>query len=669
MSPKIETKIQKALREVVESFDERYVVEGLLKKDVIITDLDNYKPDLVEKILTNPILNEAFTEDIAGATILKINDIIQMLEVDEYWSNSYTRYINKIGLTTNNRYLDEVTDVVINFPYKDGILKAGMTKDDVPKKDAEESFLNEIVAREEIDVLLDKKILKNVKKCSQDGFFETSEIQETDNLIIKGNNLLSLYSLKERLKKMNKSVKLIYIDPPYYFIKEKKEDTFPYNSNFKLSTWLTFMKNRLEIARDLLSDDGAIFVQINDDGVGELHVLLKEVFKKENFINKITVKTKSPSGFASVNPGVFETAEYILSFAKDKAQWKYNPQFVRSEYDKNYKFYITNKDENFSNWKIENIGEYVAKKQGYENKRKAYKELGQVFFDNLVADFALQNSDSVFRETPINDNASAVLIDLRDKSKSEAETIFFQPREDNYDVYVKNGQELTFYSKKIREIDGERVPSIQLSNIWTDIPYEGIAKEGGVKLKGGKKPEKLLRRIIELATDEGDLVLDYHLGSGTTAAVAHKLNRQYIGFEQLDYGENDSVARLERVVQGENSGISKMVKWSGGGSFIYAELMDKNSIFIDSVLNSKNPDELKTIFDDMKFTLDFDFRVDLLEVSKSIWNEDFDTQKKILVKIIDKNQLYYNYSEIEDTMIQSQLSESDIAFNKSFYGE
>lgn len=669
MSQKIETKIQKALREVVESFDERYVVEGLLKKDAIITDIDNYKPELVEKILTNPILNEAFTEDIAGATILKINDIIQMLEVDEYWSNSYTRYINKIGLTTNNRYLDEVTDVVINFPYKDGILKAGMTKDDVPKKDAEESFLNEIVAREEIDVLLDKKILKNVKKCSQDGFFETSEIQETDNLIIKGNNLLSLYSLKERLKKMNKSVKLIYIDPPYYFIKEKKEDTFPYNSNFKLSTWLTFMKNRLEIARDLLSDDGAIFVQINDDGVGELHVLLKEVFKKENFINKITVKTKSPSGFASVNPGVFETAEYILSFAKDKAQWKYNPQFVRSEYDKNYKFYITNKDENFSNWKIENIGEYVAKKQGYENKRKAYKELGQVFFDNLVADFALQNSDSVFRETPINDNASAVLIDLRDKSKSEAETIFFQPREDNYDVYVKNGQELTFYSKKIREIDGERVPSIQLSNIWTDIPYEGIAKEGGVKLKGGKKPEKLLRRIIELATDEGDLVLDYHLGSGTTAAVAHKLNRQYIGFEQLDYGENDSVARLERVVQGENSGISKMVKWSGGGSFIYAELMDKNSIFIDSVLNSKNPDELKTIFDDMKFTLDFDFRVDLLEVSKSIWNEDFDTQKKILVKIIDKNQLYYNYSEIEDTMIQSQLSESDIAFNKSFYGE
>ena len=169
MSQKLETKIQKGLREVVESFDEQYVVEGLLKKDAIITDLDNYKPELVEKILTNPILNEAFTEDIAGATILKINDIIQILEVDEYWSNSYTRYINKVGLTTNNRYLDEVTDVVINFPYKDSILKAGMTKADASKAnaskgDVKESLLNEIVAREEIDVLLDKKILKNAKK-------------------------------------------------------------------------------------------------------------------------------------------------------------------------------------------------------------------------------------------------------------------------------------------------------------------------------------------------------------------------------------------------------------------------------------------------------------------------------------------------------------------------
>ena len=666
MSQAFETAIQQALREVVESFDEQYVAEGLLKKDAIIVDLDNYKPELVEKILTNAILNEAFTEDIAGATILKINDIIQMLEVDEYWSNSYTRYTNKIGLAADNRYLDETTDVVLNFPYKDGILKAGMTKDDVSREDAEESFLNEIVAREEIDVLLDEKIFKNAKKYDKNGSSPVSEIKDTDNLIIKGNNLLALHSLKKRFAG---KVKLIYIDPPYYFTKKKKEDTFPYNSNFKLSTWLTFMKNRLEIAKDLLSDDGAIFVQISDDGVGELHVLLKEIFKKENFINKITLKTKSPSGFASVNPGVFETAEYILSFAKDKTKWKYNTQYVRSDYDPNYKFYTLNKNEDYSNWEIENIGEYVAKTQGFKNKKEAKQNLGDVIFDNLVADFALENADSVFQSTAIGDDAGSAVVTARDESKTIRNQVFEVQRENQYTVYVFNGREMAFYSKKIREIDGERVPSIQLSNIWMDTPYEGIAKEGGVTLKGGKKPEKLIRRIIELATDRGDLVLDYHLGSGTTAAVAHKLNRQYIGFEQLDYGENDSIARLERVIQGERGGISQDVAWSGGSSFIYAELMDKNSTFIDIVLNSKNSEELKSIFDDMKSTLDFDFRVDLQEVAQSIWDEEFEMQKKILVKIIDKNQLYHNYSEIDDETIKSQLSQSDYDFNKSFYGE
>lgn len=666
MSQAFETAIQRALREVVESFAEQYVAEGLLKKDAIIVDLDNYKPELVEKILTNAILNEAFTEDIAGVTILKINDIIQMLEVDEYWSNSYTRYTNKIGLSMNNRYLDEVTDVVLDFPYKDTILKAGMSKEDVSKEDATESFLNEIVAREEIDVLLDEKILKNAKKYDKNGSSPVSEIKDTDNLIIKGNNLLALHSLKKRFAG---KVKLIYIDPPYYFTKKKKEDTFLYNSNFKLSTWLTFIKNRLEIAKDLLSDDGAIFVQISDDGVGELHVLLKEIFKKENFINKITLKTKSPSGFASVNPGVFETAEYILSFAKNKTKWKYNPQFVRSDYDTNYNLYVVNKDDDYHEWEIVNIGEYVAKEQGFEDKRTAVKELGELFFYNLVADFALKHADSVFQSTAIGDNAGSAVVTARDDSKIIRNQVFEVQRENQYTVYVFNGREMAFYSKKIREIDGERVPSIQLSNIWMDTPYEGIAKEGGVTLKGGKKPEKLIRRIIELATDRGDLVLDYHLGSGTTAAVAHKLNRQYIGFEQLDYGENDSIARLERVIQGESSGISKTVNWSGGGSFIYAELMDKNSTFIDAVLNSKNSDELKTIFDDMKATLDFDFRVDLKEVAQSIWDEDLEMQKKILVKIIDKNQLYHNYSEIDDETIKSQLSQSDYDFNKSFYGE
>ena len=183
------------------------------------------------------------------------------------------------------------------------------------------------------------------------------------------------------------------------------------------------------------------------------------------------------------------------------------------------------------------------------------------------------------------------------------------------------------------------------------------------------KPESLLAFFIRAVTSENDIVLDFFMGSGTTAAVAHKMNRQYIGIEQMDYIETVAVERLKKVIDGEQGGISQDVAWSGGGSFIYAELMDKNATFIDAVLNSKHSDELKAIFDDMKATLDFDFRVDLQEVDQSIWNEEFEMQKKILVKIIDKNQLYHNYSEIDDETIKSQLSQSDYDFNKSFYGE
>ena len=662
----METKINQAIKSVLLMFGEKYFIDEIINKQKVIQDLDNYDKELMAKMLSNDIVKNNFTMTINEAIIFNVNKLIELFETNNYWQDSYTKYSKKIGLTANGRFIDESTEVVLDFPYKDTVLKAGMSKEDVSKEDAQEPFLNAIVAREEIDVLLDSKIFKNAKKYDENGSSDVSEIKDTDNLIIKGNNLLALHSLKNRYKG---SVKLIYIDPPYYFIKEKKEDTFAYNSNFKLSTWLTFMKNRLEIAKELLDKDGAIFVQISDDGVGELHVLLKEIFGKENFINKITLKTKSPSGFASVNPGVFETAEYILSFAKDKSKWKYNPQYVRSNYDTNYNLYISNKHEHFSKWEIENIGEYVARQQGYENKRLAIKELGRSFFDNLVADFALEHAESVFRYTTINNNASNLLVELRDKSKKEPEMVFFQTRDENYDVYVKNGQEIAFYSKKIREIDGERVPSIQLSNIWMDTPYEGIAKEGGVTLKGGKKPEKLLRRIIELATNKGDLVLDYHLGSGTTSAVAHKLERRYIGLEQLDYGENDSVARLSRVINGDKTGISKAVNWSGGGSFIYAELMDKNTGFLKEVMAAENMHELKAIFERMSQSPDIDFRVDLEEVKATLWEHSLEEQKKTLIKILDKNQLYFNYSEIDDEYVRELVSDSDYAFNQSFYKE
>ena len=620
MSQAFETAIQRALREVVESFAEQYVAEGLLKKDAIIVDLDNYKPELVEKILTNAILNEAFTEDIAGVTILKINDIIQMLEVDEYWSNSYTRYTNKIGLSMNNRYLDEVTDVVLNFPYKDSILKAGMSKEDVSKEDATESFLNEIVAREEIDVLLDEKILKNAKKYDKNGSSPVSEIKDTDNLIIKGNNLLALHSLKKRFAG---KIKSIIIDPPYYFKKTKSSDAFNYNSNFKLSTWLVFMKNRLDVAKEMLSDEGLCIIIIGEEGYAQLKLLADNILGGDKYIGTISWR-KSDN---QANIGEFaKVTDYILIYKKSSG--KLNKLPLTDKARKEYRY----SDEN-----------------GYFRR--------QILLDKTRGKYNYELT------TPTGKKLYGPWM----KEKEEIERL------DNLGkiYWTRGGQEQPYGKLYLQDSEG------QIPNDFWDNSF-GTNQRGaeeirelfsGDRLFDFPKPERLIYNLIKISSEEGDLVLDFFMGSGTTAAVAHKMNRQYIGIEQMDYIETVAVERLKKVINGEQGGISQDVAWSGGGSFIYAELMDKNSTFIDIVLNSKNSEELKSIFDDMKSTLDFDFRVDLQEVAQSIWDEEFEMQKKILVKIIDKNQLYHNYSEIDDETIKSQLSQSDYDFNKSFYGE
>lgn len=511
----------------------------------------------------------------------------------------------------------------------------------------------------------------NAKRVHSGGADEhITEFRDDDNLIIKGNNLLALASL---LKRYEGRVKCIYIDPPYYFSSKKKEDTFDYNSNFKLSTWLVFMKNRLIEARKLLSDDGAIFVQISDDGVAELHRLMKEVFNsniENNFINKITVKTKSPSGFASINTGVFETAEYILCFAKHKKMWKYNPQYTISSYDENYKWYIDNMELPTDEWKIRSISDVVANECGYSTAKKAKKDMGSAVWLEKLSQFALKNADRVFRDSVINDNASQDVVAIRDTSKKNPNKIFSLERDNHYTVYVHNGQELTFYSKKLRIIDGKKVPSIQLTNIWTDTPYEGIAKEGGVKLKGGKKPEKLIRRIIEMSTNSGDLFMDFHLGSGTSCAVAHKLNRKYIGVEQLDQQMNKILDRLSDVISGEQGGISKAINWKGGGSFVYCELAKLNQSIVDEIEVATDTDTLAIIWQKMKKSGFISCKVNPADIDAAALDFkslSLDDQKRFLMELLDKNLLYVNYCDMEDE--DFGISEEDKAFTRSFYKE
>jgi len=223
-----------------------------------------------------------------------------------------------------------------------------------------------------------------------------------------------------------------------------------------------------------------------------------------------------------------------------------------------------------------------------------------------------------------------------------------------------------------KSIKLEALKTNKMSDFWThgEIPKADLANEGGVKLKRGKKPEQLLKRIISISTEEKDIVLDFFLGSGTTAAVAHKMNRRYIGIEQLDYGNNDSVTRLENVITGDRSGVSNTVGWQGGGSFVYCELAKLNQNFVDEIEATKDEHALKEIYDKIIKSGFISYKVDpavIYEAADDFEELSLDDKKRFLMEILDKNLLYVNYCDIDDE--EFEISEEDKAFTRSFYRE
>lgn len=618
-----------------------------------------YDEKLISILMNDKEMKEHFFIQVGEANIFKREEFIEFIGGKYYLEDSYTKYKNKIGLAVGNDYIKQNKEVVLNWAYKDCVLEGGQDREDAKQ---DEVFYNEILASDDIDRLYENKVLTNFKKFHDNGESQVTTIDGNENLIIKGNNLIALHSIKDKYKG---KVKVIFIDPPY----NTDNDSFGYNDKFTLSTWLTFMKNRLEICKELLSNDGAIFIQISDKRQAQLKILCDEIFGYDNFVNTISIRTKSPSGFKTVNLGLFETAEYIHLYAKNKKEWKYNQQYEEADYDANYSKVITNFEAEYENWKIENIKDIILSENKMNNVKEYENKYGKDTLKVAVKRYAIDNAERVFRLTTINNDAGKETLKIKSESLKNRDIVMKVDREDKDDRFVLNGQEMAFYSKKIRELNGQITPTTLLTNIWTDIAWEGIANEGGVKLKKGKKPERLLKRIIEMSTNENDIVLDFFLGSGTTCAVAHKLGRRYIGIEQLDYGNNDSLKRLINVINNDNTGVSKLVNWQGGGSFIYCELMKWNEIFINKINNTIESKELINIWNDMKEKSFLSYRVKVNQIDKNMseFKElSLEQQKEFLLEILDKNHLYVNFSEIEDTTYN--VLEEDKKLNKEFYG-
>jgi len=288
--------------------------EGELIKAAVIDRAWKIDRDLVKLLLSEPEIEKKFFDEIEGHWIFNINTFIEYIADKNFLVNSYTRFRNKIGLNINEKFLRERGEVSLVWPYKDCVLEGGQTKEEEKRK---EIFFNEILAQDEIDRLFDPKVLNNFKRYTPDGEQKVTEIIQNksgtikENLIIKGNNLLALHTLKTQFKG---KVKLIYIDPPY----NTGNDSFGYNDNFNHSSWLTFMKNRLEVARELLREDGVIFVQCDDNEQAYLKVLMDGIFKKENYLNTISVKAKNIAGASGggEDKRLKKNIEYILCYCK-----------------------------------------------------------------------------------------------------------------------------------------------------------------------------------------------------------------------------------------------------------------------------------------------------------------------------------------------------------------
>jgi len=639
------------------NFDDRLI--ELLKKDNRFVDEEN------DSLIRNEIINSAlkgdrnlfallvddneirntFFDHINNHLIFNVNKFINFIHDKNFLSNSYTRFKNQIGLTIDGKFLNERGEVSLVWPFKDCVLEAGMTKED-QKRD--EIFFNEILAKDEIDRLFDEKVFTNFTKISTKGeekleaFSRNKNNIIKDNLLIKGNNLLALHSLK---KQFIGKIKLIYIDPPYNT--QGSADTFTYNNTFNHSTWLTFMKNRIEIAKKLLREDGIFALSIDDVELYYIGALLDELFGRENKIGVICIR-HHPRGRTQSN-FLSTVHEYCLFYAKN----------------------INHVKENFC-FEADNEEEIISFIRSREDATPEMRptQYYPIYYDPITKEITLEKKgkDSIMI-LPENRNGKRTWQLVKESLLDELEQkkIIVKKEKGEYQVYRKVVRENTNKAK----------------TIWVDAKYD--ANHHGTellkKLFDGEKlfsyPKSLytIIDILKLTTSEDDIILDFFAGSGTTGHATLALNkedggnRQFILVEQLNEHIDVCKRRLQIVLR-EDEKQKTLDNYNREVYFITMDLKKYNEKAISRIQVSNSLKELLNIWDEMcnKYFLNYNVSIRKFNENKN----DFESlklsdQKKILVDMLNKNQLYVNYSEMND--VQFKIEVEDKNLNNDFYGE
>ena len=568
--------------------------EGKLLREKVKSAVLNLDDELLKILLEDECLRKAFFKEENNYLIFDKAKFSWVISSKDFLPDSFTSFKNKIGLIDeNNNFITQNGKVVLSFPYKDTLLIGGQKKEDESRK---ENFFNLTLCRDEIDTILEPKALRKKYKYVDGEVVNNFACTPKDNYIIKGNNLLALYSL---LPIYEGKVNLIFIDPPYNT--NNSDDTFKYNDSFDHSTWLTFMKNRLEVAKRLLAPNGSIYVSMDYNEVHYLKVLMDEIFGRNCFQREIIWRIGWLSGYKTSAKNFIRNHDTILFYTKDPNDFVFNKIYLDRE--KDYQ-------ERFNDATLNKILDHIQ-----QNFGKLTKEQKKEFSDLL-------KYEGLPERYPMEDTWNC---SIYDKLNSIA-------------VVSYSGEKVS----KMLDVD---------------------------EIKG-QKAEKLIKRIMDVSTKEGDLVLDFFLGSGTTAAVAQKMGRHYIGIEQLDYIESTVCERLKKVIKGEDkSGVTGDCNYGGKGSFIYCELLDENKNLVDQIL-SENA-KLDEIYDNlMNNPFLVNYKVNLNDASSIDIRNQFNTlsdddKKRALISLIDKNTIYTNYSEIEDQ--DKNVSQSDIEFSRSFY--
>ena len=621
----------------------RYCMDdGTLLKNRIVEDALSLNPRLIKLLLDNDKMKVVFFQDVDGVMVFDKIKFQRFVSDTQFLGGSYTMYKNKIGLTDENRrFISESREVVLSWPYKDCVLEGGQTKEEAKRN---EIFWNETLAPEEVNRLTEPKVLSHFKRYDKDGEHEVDHLSGNDNFIIKGNNLLALHSLK---KKYEGEVKLIYIDPPYYFRKNLSTDTFKYNSNFRLSTWLTFMRDRLECAKLLLAPSGTIWIHMGDDGMHYLKMVADQVFGSEHFVGTLPRRTRS--GKSDVPFNFSQDFDWLLVYTNvDEKQAVMGRTVERTYYETD--------DFPGKPWRLADL-----------TKQTTAKERGNSYFTMV--------DPKTGKEYPASEKRTwCVTKDTFQYHYNRGYIVF----PDDYDFLNISKP----YSRKFKYEDDANgklssvISDCQIQQFLKALLYDCKNETGNDEIDqlfgrdefGYAKPENLVKTIMEVTTCEGDLVMDFFSGSGTTAAVAHKMGRRYIGCEQIDNQIELNKKRLCQVIEGEQGGVSKAVGWQGGGSFVYCELAKANDKFADEIEQAETSEQLKDIWGRMKATDYLNYKVDIKEVDANAESFDglsLEDQKRFLIECLDKNLLYVALSDIDSN--EYGVTEEDRRLTREFY--